>query len=611
MHQTALQCIRQHYNAWALSVLQGLLQVQPAASAAVQSEQYIPDAQLAQAELDLHLAVAQLEETLHISVGYILPTLLGMCQADLNTSAAGSSSGSTASGVAHSSSNSSSSSSDGNVFALVDGQAIRGPHKAYQHVLNYICCLNFTLLSAAHIKVHGKAEFRAGFDVEDRGVAPAAAAKSAAAASAAADLAVAGPWCNHAVQLCSSLEGYLRVQAARPGGGSLIENDRELACLCSAFNSLAPYTNSIQWYNGGLLQAALAAGPGSVEQAQLFGLMCSLLKYVVQLPPQNGGVPADIVLGAALAAASILQGAGDRQQQQQQQTSAAEAASEASAQAADPPSKHSARDMLPWMVLLGRCCSIWAMQLSLGDAGGHPDDPVSYHVRCLRCTTFLDVFAQFFEADELPLKVQVTPVTVTPMTVTPVTVKPVTVTPVAVTPVDPPASAAAGPADDATPSDTSITLPSSCLIIAQTWLSGPETSAQLTAAGYDVALLNTKLDAALQAVSALQQTSAAAEAEAAGAAEAAAAAAAVQLVQQLRALGKVLSTLAIPSACNNPACSNISGPSEAALVKGSSSTCAGCRVARYCCKSCQNQHWKVHKPACKALAAARARGTAV
>jgi hypothetical protein len=68
--------------------------------------------------------------------------------------------------------------------------------------------------------------------------------------------------------------------------------------------------------------------------------------------------------------------------------------------------------------------------------------------------------------------------------------------------------------------------------------------------------------------------------------------------------------LAISRACNNPTCSNISGPSEAGLVKGSSSTCGGCWTARYCCRDCQTQHWKLHKSVCKALAAARAGGVA-
>jgi hypothetical protein len=43
-------------------------------------------------------------------------------------------------------------------------------------------------------------------------------------------------------------------------------------------------------------------------------------------------------------------------------------------------------------------------------------------------------------------------------------------------------------------------------------------------------------------------------------------------------------------------------------VGGRSCICAGCRTARYCSRDCQRQHWKQHKPGCKALAAAQ--GTA-
>jgi len=35
-----------------------------------------------------------------------------------------------------------------------------------------------------------------------------------------------------------------------------------------------------------------------------------------------------------------------------------------------------------------------------------------------------------------------------------------------------------------------------------------------------------------------------------------------------------------------------------------SNLCGGCRVARYCSAKCQKGDWKVHKVACKALAAA-------
>jgi uroporphyrinogen-III synthase len=78
------------------------------------------------------------------------------------------------------------------------------------------------------------------------------------------------------------------------------------------------------------------------------------------------------------------------------------------------------------------------------------------------------------------------------------------------------------------------------------------------------------------------------------------------LAQQLRETGVLLSSIAVPHFCNNPDCHNLAGPSDTQLVSGRSCMCAGCVTARYCCRSCQKQHWKQHKPVCKALAAAAA-----
>jgi hypothetical protein len=76
------------------------------------------------------------------------------------------------------------------------------------------------------------------------------------------------------------------------------------------------------------------------------------------------------------------------------------------------------------------------------------------------------------------------------------------------------------------------------------------------------------------------------------------------LVQQLQGTGAMLCNTAVPHFCNNPACGNISGPTEVQLVSGRSCICAGCRTARYCGRDCQRVAWKQHKPVCKALAAA-------
>jgi hypothetical protein len=116
---------------------------------------------------------------------------------------------------------------------------------------------------------------------------------------------------------------------------------------------------------------------------------------------------------------------------------------------------------------------------------------------------------------------------------------------------------------------------------------------QLAAAGYDVMGLI------------------GADNEAVRAAEAAAPAGTQRtLVQFLQGAGAVLTALPYKAACNNPACSNLSGTSELQLVAGRAHCCSGCRVARYCSKECQTRHWKQHKPACRALAAASAASSA-
>jgi hypothetical protein len=56
------------------------------------------------------------------------------------------------------------------------------------------------------------------------------------------------------VQLCGTAESYVRLQAARPAGGSLALDDFGVALLCSRF-----IVDDLQWHNGGLLQADSAA----------------------------------------------------------------------------------------------------------------------------------------------------------------------------------------------------------------------------------------------------------------------------------------------------------------------------------------------------------------
>lgn len=143
---------------------------------------------------------------------------------------------------------------------------------------------------------------------------------------------------------------------------------------------------------------------------------------------------------------------------------------------------------------------------------------------------------------------------------------------------------------------------------ARAWLSAA--AEPLARMGYDMSAVLGQLQAAQAAVAA----AVAAEAELGTDtpfAQQGCEAALTVLAQQLQAAGVVLTGFAIAQVCNNPGCSNQSGPSEAALVGDRSCLCSGCRVARYCSRApCQRQHWKSHKHICKALAAAAAAATA-
>jgi hypothetical protein len=79
-------------------------------------------------------------------------------------------------------------------------------------------------------------------------------------------------------------------------------------------------------------------------------------------------------------------------------------------------------------------------------------------------------------------------------------------------------------------------------------------------------------------------------------------------MQQPAAAGLALSTLPTAAACNNPQCASLTGVSEQEGVsrdRGNTCRCSGCHLAFYCQRSCQKQHWKAHKPVCKAVQASK------
>jgi hypothetical protein len=129
----------------------------------------------------------------------------------------------------------------------------------------------------------------------------------------------------------------------------------------------------------------------------------------------------------------------------------------------------------------------------------------------------------------------------------------------------------------------------------QQWLQTSSNLQQLVAAGYAPQALPQQLQELLTALQAARDSAKGGQPDA----ECGRAAA-----QQLQEAGSTLCSFAVPSFCNNPSCSNVSGLSEVGLVSGRSCICGGCRATRYCGRTCQRAMWKQHKAICAALAAA-------
>jgi hypothetical protein len=154
-----------------------------------------------------------------------------------------------------------------------------GVQLALVSVLGYICGLSDVLVRNVQFRMATSAGLQAEEHAGSNPDPLLAAASTEATAAAAATAAITSVWSQHAVSMCSSGEAYVRLQAAAPDGGLLATHGSSLATICSRSVGQVRL-----WHTGGLLQAALAAGPGSAQQVQLFGLLCSLLKHSSTLP---------------------------------------------------------------------------------------------------------------------------------------------------------------------------------------------------------------------------------------------------------------------------------------------------------------------------------------
>jgi hypothetical protein len=277
---------------------------------------------------------------------------------------------------------------------------------------------------------------------------------------------------------------------------------------------------------------AIIAGPESAEQQRLFGLLCSTLKRGALLGYTQQTDAEECRLVAATFAARV-------------QLSAAGTSSSSTTMA----DLLAMVELLQWLVLFGRCCLQWAVQLQWRHKGipGLPDAAAVQQAKVsegstmgrLHVSNSSDVFF-------------------------------------------PPRSFWSRPP----------ALVSLFLTALQPALQHAGIAAQLSAAGLDAGELLTKVSSAKAAVDA-------GRADQPDAVRAA-----------VKGLGQVLTSPPCGTACNNPACTNMSEPSEAQLLQGNQHKCSACRTARYCGKECQAKHWKQHKPVCKALVAAAAAASA-
>jgi len=187
-------------------------------------------------------------------------------------------------------------------------------------------------------------------------------------------------WSQHCIPICAALDSCFRSQSGSSGG----LRDASASCRLVQCTGLG-----LRPSKGPVAAAAVLAGPGSAEQAQLFSMLVSLLKVC-------GALSADAGVGASLSERlSLQQAAGDGCIQTALtaagclshgcdplpgthsstggmtacdaagSSAAAAAAAAGQTEAAAATAAATPINSLPALVLCGRCCLQWASQLHL------------------------------------------------------------------------------------------------------------------------------------------------------------------------------------------------------------------------------------------------------